>query len=162
MSAKPFSDPFEKSSLFKKSVTALVVLTFISIFYGYYYSLSTVSVKKLSDGSEDNQNFWNDWKIVIIIYYTSIGLITFVGFLGIIFDNFHMIFIYSLFMIFFFVFGFVNEALRRNVFGLVVELPTALMALAFAHKIRSDSRKDLRNRSSMVWTTQTTLGNTII
>ena len=162
MSEKHVNDHFEGATFFKKSVTALVLLTFLSLFYGYYSSLTVVSTYKSSDNSEDNQNYWNDWRIVIIIYYLSIGIITFVGFFGIIFDKFYMIFIYSIFLIFFWIFGFVNEALRKNAFGLTVELPTAIVALAYARSIRLEARNQLRSRPKTIWTTQTSQQNVII
>ncbi len=149
--------------IFKSVLTTFIVLTFISTFFGYDKSLKTVSKYQSSDESDGSDGsdriFWNDWKAIIIIYYISIEIITFFGFFGVVFYNFYLSIIYSNLLTFFFVFGFVNEAIRKNVFGLIVELPTALLSLLFALKIKREMISGQNRRVPQIWTVKTRENN---
>jgi hypothetical protein len=145
--------------IFKSVLTTFIVLTFISTFFGYDKSLKTVSNYQSSNESESDRSFWNDWKVIIIIYYISIEIITFFGFFGVVFYNFYLSIIYSNLLIFLFVFGFVNEAIRKNVFGLIVELPAALLSLLFALKIKLEMISGQNRRVPQIWTVETRENN---
>jgi hypothetical protein len=86
-------------------------------------------------------------------------MITFFGFFGVVFYNFYLSIIYSNLLIFFFVFGFVNEAIRKNVFGLIVELPAALLSLLFALKIKREMISGQNRRVPQIWTVKTQENN---
>jgi len=140
--------------IFKSTLTTFIVLTFISTIFGYDECLKLVSKNQSSNQSENDHIYWDDWRVVIIIYYISIEIVTFIGFFGVVFYNYRLSIIYSNLMLLFFMFGFVNEALRKNVFGLVVELPTALLSLIFSLKIKYDETHGKSSKVPKIWTVQ--------
>ena len=150
MSVKQLRDPFQGSSLLKKLVTILVILTFISTFFGFDRSLTAIS-KYILIGDED-EDYWNDWRIVTIVYYLCCAINAFFGFVGLVYDKTVLLIPFSFFLFVLFIFGLTNEALRQNVFGAVIQPITDLLTIIYIYRLRTIEWLEHRSRRMNVWT----------
>lgn len=139
-------------------------LVFISTIEGYDSLLK--SYENMKSKSPNDYSYWNNWKIITIIYLVIIDIITFVGFYSALYDNYKLAFFYAVSMVILFGFGFANSVLRSHIFGLIVKPPASAMALIFSYKIRKQQlinqtfRKDMNqnvnqhNSIPNIWTTE--------
>ena len=109
-------------------------LVFISTIEGYDSLLK--SYENMKSQSPNDYSYWNNWKIITIIYFVIIDIITFVGFYSALYDNYKLAFFYAVSMVILFGFGFANSVLRSHILGLIVKPPALAMAFIFSYKIR--------------------------